>query len=89
MSLAMLLFSVMELFVSWERRKISVWLQVGDSSLIWNTQLIEAMELHNMLINALQIVISAELRKESRGAHYRDDFVVIIYVKTLKIEKES
>ncbi|KAJ8679835.1 hypothetical protein QAD02_015622 [Eretmocerus hayati] len=47
---------------------------VQDQSMIWNTELIEALELQNLMLCALQIVYSAENRKESRGAHARDDF---------------
>ena len=45
-----------------------------DSSLVWNTDLVEAMELENLLINASTTMHSAEQRKESRGAHAREDF---------------
>ena len=45
-----------------------------DKSLIWNTDLLEAIELQNLLQQALVTMKSAENRKESRGAHARDDF---------------
>lgn len=51
-------------------------LQLTDHSLIWNTDLMEALELQNLLINAMQCIHSMEQRKESRGSHARDDFKV-------------
>jgi succinate dehydrogenase / fumarate reductase flavoprotein subunit len=47
---------------------------VSDRGLIWNTDLVETMELENLLMQATATVVSAENRHESRGAHAREDF---------------
>ena len=48
--------------------------RVDDRNLIWNTDLVETLELENLLAQAQTIVHSALNRTESRGAHARDDF---------------
>ena len=49
-------------------------LKVTDRSLIWNTDLMETFELGNLMANSLATIVSAEARRETRGAHAHEDF---------------
>ncbi len=49
-------------------------IKISDRSLIWNSDLIEALELDNLRSQSLVTIASAYNRKESRGAHAREDF---------------
>jgi len=49
-------------------------IKVTDKGMVWNTDLVETLELQNLMLNSLQTIYSAENRKESRGAHSHEDF---------------
>ncbi len=59
-------------------------IRISDKSLIWNTEVIEALELKNLLLQSIVSVESALNRKESRGAHSRIDYKVRNDKKWLK-----
>ena len=74
------IFRTEELLLEGTRELHDLWgmmqteLHVGDTSLIWNNDLVDALETDNLMRQATATMTSAFQRCESRGAHWRQDF---------------
>jgi succinate dehydrogenase / fumarate reductase flavoprotein subunit len=72
-------FRTGEVLESGRRRIQEIWqgssdIRVTDRSLIWNTDLVETLEFDNLITQAAVTVAGALERRESRGAHAREDY---------------